>query len=77
MFRSSQPARRTLGQVTLQSVTELRSLRTRSLLLHDGRATTIAAAIKLHAGQGAAARNRFLRLGLFDRFALLAFLRSL
>jgi len=52
-------------------------LRTRSLLLHDGRATTIAAAIKFHAGQGAALRNRFLRLGLFDRFALLAFLRSL
>jgi len=52
-------------------------LRTRSLLLHDGRATTIAAAIKFHAGQGAASRNRFLRLGLFDRFALLAFLRSL
>ena len=52
-------------------------LRTRSLLLHDGRATTIAAAIRFHAGQGAASRNRFLRLGLFDRFALLAFLRSL
>jgi CxxC motif-containing protein (DUF1111 family) len=52
-------------------------LRTRSLLLHDGRATTIVAAITFHGGQAAASRNRFLRLGLFDRSALLSFLRSL
>ena len=52
-------------------------LRTRSLLLHDGRATTIVAAIKLHGGQAATSRTRFMRLGLFDRFALLSFLRSL
>jgi CxxC motif-containing protein (DUF1111 family) len=52
-------------------------LRTRSLLLHDGRATTIVAAITFHGGQAAASRNRFLRLGLFDRLALLSFLRSL
>jgi CxxC motif-containing protein (DUF1111 family) len=52
-------------------------LRTRSLLLHDGRATTIPQAIRFHAGQGAASRNRFLRLSWFDRYALLRFLKTL
>jgi CxxC motif-containing protein (DUF1111 family) len=52
-------------------------LRTRSLLLHDGRATTIEAAIDFHGGQGAASRHRFLRLGAFERYALLRFLRSM
>jgi CxxC motif-containing protein (DUF1111 family) len=52
-------------------------LRTRSLLLHDGRATTIQAAILAHDGQGRAARDRFTTLGTAAQQALLAFLSSL
>jgi CxxC motif-containing protein (DUF1111 family) len=52
-------------------------VRTRTALLHDGRATTIRAAIAAHDGQGRFARERFLRLSFRDRAALLAFLNSL
>ena len=52
-------------------------VRTRSLLLHDGRATSLDAAILAHDGQGKPARDRFLRLPPGARFALLQFLRSL
>jgi CxxC motif-containing protein (DUF1111 family) len=45
--------------------------------LHDGRAGTIAEAIRLHGGEAARSRNRFLQLSLFERVALLRFLRSL
>lgn len=61
----------------LMRTAPLWGLRTRSLLLHDGRATSIEQAIRFHSGQGAASRNRFLKLGLFERTALLRFLRSL
>jgi CxxC motif-containing protein (DUF1111 family) len=46
-------------------------------LLHDGRAATLDAAITLHAGEGAHARDRFLALSPGERTALLTFLRSL
>src|SRR5438105_4425434 len=52
-------------------------LRTQARLLHDGRASTIAGAIRAHDGQGSAAREQFESLNAFDRFTLLAFLRSL
>jgi CxxC motif-containing protein (DUF1111 family) len=52
-------------------------LRTQTQLLHDGRAHTIVQAILAHDGQGRAARLRFERLSAFDRYALLAFLKSL
>jgi CxxC motif-containing protein (DUF1111 family) len=52
-------------------------VRTRSLLLHDGRATSLAAAILAHDGQGREARERFLRLSPGARFVLLQFVRSL
>jgi CxxC motif-containing protein (DUF1111 family) len=52
-------------------------VRTRPLLLHDGRATSLDAAILAHDGQGKGARDRFLRLPAGARFALLQFLRSL
>ena len=52
-------------------------VRTRSLLLHDGRATSLDAAILAHDGQGKGARDRFQRLSSRDRFALLQFLKSL
>jgi len=55
----------------------LMGLRFASTFLHDGRASTISQAIDLHGGEGLAARNRFLRLGSFERTALLRFLGSL
>ena len=47
------------------------------LLLHDGRATTLDAAIRAHAGQGATARDKFATLSSQRRAALLAFLATL
>jgi CxxC motif-containing protein (DUF1111 family) len=52
-------------------------LRTQAMLLHDGRATTIIDAIRAHDGQAAASRREFESLGIFDRYALRAFLESL
>jgi CxxC motif-containing protein (DUF1111 family) len=57
--------------------TPLWGVRTRALLLHDGRATSLAAAILAHDGQGREARDRFLRLSPGARFSLLQFLGSL
>jgi CxxC motif-containing protein (DUF1111 family) len=48
-----------------------------SRMLHDGRASTIPAAIAAHDGQGAGARDLFSALGADDRAALLAFLAAL
>jgi CxxC motif-containing protein (DUF1111 family) len=48
----------------------------RSRFLHDGRATSIEGAIRLHGGQAAAAARRFRELTGRDRRRLLAFLRS-
>jgi cytochrome c553 len=52
-------------------------LRFVSPFLHDGRATTIAAAIQGHRGQGQGAADSFGGLGNGDRSDLLAFLNSL
>lgn len=52
-------------------------LRVLATFLHDGRATTIEAAILAHDGQGAASRDRFRGLAADDRRSLLRFLRSL
>ena len=48
-----------------------------STFLHDGRATTLSAAILAHDGQGSAARNNFASLKQSDQQNLLAFLNSL
>jgi CxxC motif-containing protein (DUF1111 family) len=45
--------------------------------LHDGRAATLAEAIKLHGGQGARAAERFVRLTSAERGQLVAFLETL
>ncbi len=45
--------------------------------LHDGRAKSIEEAIRLHGGEAAASRDRFLNRSKKDREALLKFLRSL
>ena len=52
-------------------------LRFRSNLLHDGRATDVAAAVRAHGGQGAASAFAFGQLSTSDRNALIAFVRSL
>jgi CxxC motif-containing protein (DUF1111 family) len=52
-------------------------LRFISPLFHDGRATSITAAIQAHQGQGQAAANAFNGLNSTDRSNLLAFLNSL
>jgi CxxC motif-containing protein (DUF1111 family) len=55
----------------------LMGLRLSEKFLHDGRAASIEEAIRAHAGEGAAARDRFAALSAEDRAALLAFLGSL
>jgi CxxC motif-containing protein (DUF1111 family) len=45
--------------------------------MHDGRASTLQAAIKLHGGQGQRARDRFDGLDGADQFRLIAFLETL
>ncbi len=52
-------------------------VRTRTALLHDGRAATVEAAIAAHDGQGRSARDGFLGLSASGRAALLAFVNSL
>ncbi len=55
----------------------LMGLRHVQTLLHDGRAPSVRAAIELHGGEAAAARDAFAALSTTDREALLAFLASL
>ncbi len=52
-------------------------LRFKTTFLHDGRAPSIDDAIRLHAGEAAGARDRFLALSPRERDALLRFLGSL
>jgi CxxC motif-containing protein (DUF1111 family) len=52
-------------------------LSTRPFLLHDGRATTVDEAIRMHGGEGSASRDRYIGLSEADRTRLLNFLRSL
>jgi len=49
----------------------------KEVFLHDGRAPSIEAAIQLHAGEGAGARDRFLALSPQERAALLRFVSGL
>lgn len=74
-----------LGDGIPQGAASAREIRTAPLwglrminrYLHDGRATTLEAAIAAHDGQARAARDRFNGLNATDRARLLAFLRSL
>ncbi|HSV68917.1 MAG TPA: di-heme oxidoredictase family protein [Methylibium sp.] len=52
-------------------------LRARGPFLHDGRAATVDAAIRAHDGEGAAARDRYNRLGRVERQQVLDFLNSI
>jgi CxxC motif-containing protein (DUF1111 family) len=47
------------------------------LLLHDGRTSSLDAAIRAHDGQGKAARDRYAALSSLQRSTIIAFLRSL
>jgi CxxC motif-containing protein (DUF1111 family) len=75
----------TLGDKVVQGAANGREMRTAPLwgirkvtrFLHDGRATTLDAAILAHDGQGLAARNRFNALGATDKSYVRAFLNSL
>ena len=52
-------------------------IRVRNKLLHDGRCSDIACAIRAHDGQGAAARNAFNARSAADQHSLTEFVRSL
>lgn len=52
-------------------------LRSATRFLHDGRADTPERAIELHDGEGATARDGFLKLSTDERAAVVAFLKSL
>jgi len=52
-------------------------LRFRNHLLHDGRASDVASAVRAHDGQGAAARDAFNRLSATNQHNLVQFVRSL
>ena len=66
-----------LATGSLMRTTPLWGLRFQTRLLHDGRATTVTAAIKAHDGQAAAARAAFDALNTTQQGKLLAFLASL
>jgi CxxC motif-containing protein (DUF1111 family) len=61
----------------LMRTAPLWGLHTRPAFLHDGRATTVRAAILAHDGQGRSARDRFAGLNLEKKQALLAYLNAL
>jgi CxxC motif-containing protein (DUF1111 family) len=61
----------------LMRTAPLWGLRVRPVFLHDGRATTVTAAILAHDGQGRRARERFAELRSDKRRTLLAYLNSL
>ncbi len=52
-------------------------LRFRNKLLHDGRTSDVASAVRAHDGQAAAARNAFNALSGADQHNLVQFVRSL
>jgi CxxC motif-containing protein (DUF1111 family) len=64
------------GQTEMRTA-PLWGVRVMTSFLHDGRATSLVAAILAHAGQGKAARERFVCLHKDDQADLIAFLNSL
>lgn len=65
------------AKMTEMRTAPLWGLRLRGAFLHDGRATTVDAAVRAHEGQGAASRNRYNALSATERQQLLAFLGSI
>jgi len=66
-----------LATTRMMRTAPLWGLRFRTKLLHDGRASTVTAAIQAHAGQGANAASAFNALPSAARGPLLAFLNTL
>jgi CxxC motif-containing protein (DUF1111 family) len=74
-----------IGAAPGDTPTQARSMRTaplwgirvRNRLLHDGRTSDVAAAIRAHDGQGAAARDGFGALSADDQHAVVQFVRSI
>jgi CxxC motif-containing protein (DUF1111 family) len=67
----------TIAQTRRMRTAPLWGIKVRNHLLHDGRTSDIAMAIRAHDGQGAAARNAFLALSAPDQHALVQFVRSI
>jgi CxxC motif-containing protein (DUF1111 family) len=67
----------TVAQARQMRTAPLWGVRFRNKLLHDGRASDIATAVRAHDGQAAAARDAFNRLSAGDQHDLVQFVRSL
>jgi CxxC motif-containing protein (DUF1111 family) len=67
----------TVAQTRQMRTAPLWGLRFRNKLLHDGRASDVATAVRAHDGQAAAARDAFNRLSSADQHNLVQFVRSL
>jgi CxxC motif-containing protein (DUF1111 family) len=67
----------TIARTRMMRTAPLWGLRFRNNFLHDGRATTVTAAIQAHAGQGAAAATAFNNLSASDKSALLQSLNAI
>jgi CxxC motif-containing protein (DUF1111 family) len=67
----------TVAATRMMRTAPLWGLRFRTHFLHDGRATTVTAAIQAHAGQGAAAATAFNNLSAADKSALLRSLNAI
>ena len=67
----------TVAQTRQMRTAPLWGLRFRNKLLHDGRASDVATAVRAHDGQAAAARNAFNALSATDQHNLVQFVRSL
>ncbi|HEU4734529.1 MAG TPA: di-heme oxidoredictase family protein, partial [Kofleriaceae bacterium] len=67
----------TVAKTRLMRTAPLWGLRFRTKFLHDGRATSITAAIQAHAGQGKAAADAFNALSSTDKATLLQGLSAL
>jgi CxxC motif-containing protein (DUF1111 family) len=67
----------TVAQARMMRTAPLWGARFENRYLHDGRAADVAAAIRAHDGQGAAARNAFNALSSTNRHYVVQFVRSL
>lgn len=67
----------TPAQARRMRTAPLWGIRVRNHLLHDGRTSDVATAIRAHDGQGAAARDAFNALSSADQHALVQFVRSI
>lgn len=67
----------TVAQTRLMRTAPLWGIKVRNKLLHDGRTSDIASAVRAHDGQGAAARNAFNALSGANQHNVVQFVRSI